>query len=91
MSISRVILKIKIIAINKDASLNLLNENALNAAFNVETFVHQKFINTNEVKPINSQPRKKFTKLLVDTKKIMLQTKRLKYIISLSTNGSYLK
>ena len=48
----------------RKTSLNLLNEKALNEAFSVEIFVNQKFIKTNEDKPINSHPRKKFIKLL---------------------------
>jgi hypothetical protein len=69
----------------------LLNENALNDDFKVEILVDQKLINTKELNPINSQPKNKFTVLFVDTKKIILQTKKFKYIISLSTNGSNLK
>lgn len=78
MSMSKVMLKISIIAIRRDASLNLLNEKALNAAFKVDTFVHQKFIKTNDVNPINSHPKKKLTKLFVDTKNIILQTNELR-------------
>jgi len=84
-------LKHKIKAISNDASLNLLNENALKEAFKVDILVHQKFIKTKDVNPINSQPKKRFIILFVETKKIILQTKKLKYIINLSTNGSYLK
>lgn len=78
ISVSNVILNIKIMHNNSDASLNLLNENALNEAFRVDTFVHQKFINTNDVKPINSQPKKKLIKLLVETRKIILKTKKFR-------------
>lgn len=78
ISVSNKILYIKIIAIKSDASLNLLNENALNEALNVEIFVHQKFIKINEVRPINSHPKNKFIKLFVETKNIILHTKKLK-------------
>ena len=64
-----------IIANNKKMSLNLLNVNALNADFKVEIFVDQKFIKTNDVRPINSQPKKKFIKLFVETKKTILKIK----------------
>jgi len=40
-------------------SLNLLNKNALNAAFNVLILVDQKLIKKNEVNPISSQPKNK--------------------------------
>lgn len=68
-----------------------MKEKALKEAFNVEIFVHQKFINTNDVNPINSQPKKNVIKLLVETKNIILHTKKLKYKTNLSTKGSNLK
>ena len=80
-----------IIAKSKKMSLNLLNENALNADFKVDIFVDQKFININDVRPINSHPKKKFIKLFVETKNIMLRIKKFKNKINLSVNGSYLK
>jgi hypothetical protein len=46
------VLKIIIITINKNKSLVLLNEYALNAAFRVPTLVDQKLIKKNEVNPI---------------------------------------
>lgn len=91
MSKSKVILNIKTIQSSNEASLNLLNENALKDAFNVEIFVHQKFIKRNEVKPISSHPKKKPIKLFVETRNIILATKKFKYIINRSTNGSNLK
>ena len=72
-------------------SLILLKEKALNAAFNVPTRVTQKLIKKNDVRPINSQPKKIIIKLPEETKKIILIIKEHKNNINLSTNGSYLK
>jgi len=85
------ILKISKIAKNKNKSLVLLNENALNAAFKVPTLVDQKLIKKNEVKPIISQPKNSITKFPDETKKTILIINKFKKIINLSTNGSYLK
>jgi hypothetical protein len=79
------------IDINNDASLNLLKTKALNADFNVDTLVDQKFIKKKEVKPINSQPKNKTKKLPLVTKHIILITKQFIKRINLSTLGSYLK
>jgi len=84
-------LNIKIIAINKKTSLILLKEYALNAAFSVPTLADQKLINKNEVKPINSQPRKRIIKLPHVTKKAILIINEFKNKTNLSTKGSYLK
>ena len=83
--------KIKIIAINKETSLNLLKTKALNADFKVDILVDQKFIKKKEVKPINSQPKNKTKKLPLVTKQIILITKQFIKRINLSTFGSYLK
>jgi len=72
-------------------SLILLKEKALKAAFNVPTRVTQKLIKKNDVRPINSQPKKIIIKLPEETKKIILIIKEHKNNINLSTNGSYLK
>lgn len=82
---------IKKIAINSDTSLNLLKTKALNAAFNVEILVDQKFIKKNDVKPISSQPKNKTKKLPLVTKHIILMTKQFIKSNNLSTFGSYLK
>lgn len=84
-------LKIIIITINKNKSLVLLNEYALNAAFRVPTLVDQKLIKKNEVNPIISQPRKSKIKFPDDTKNTILIINKFKNKINLSTNGSYLK
>lgn len=83
--------KMSIIPSNKDTSLNLLKTKALNAAFNVDILVDQKFIKKNDVNPINSQPKNKTNKLPLVTKIIILITKQFIKSINLSTFGSYLK
>lgn len=83
--------KINTIANNKEASLNLLKTNALNADFNVDILVDQKLIKKKDVKPINSHPKNKTKKLPLVTKQIILITKQLIKSVSLSTFGSYLK
>jgi len=70
---------------NKLTSLNLLNVNALKAAFNVDTRVVQKLISKNEVKPINSQPRNNDITLPELTNKIILITNIFKKINKRST------
>jgi len=72
-------------------SLILLNENALNAAFNVPTLVTQKLINKKEVKPIISQPKNIMIKLPDETKNNILTIKEHKNNKNLSVRGSYLK
>jgi hypothetical protein len=84
-------LKTKIIAKNKNKSLALLNEKALNADLRVLTLQDQKLIKKKDVKPIISQPKKSITKFPEHTKKTILITKEFKKSINLSTNGSYLK
>lgn len=84
-------LNINKIAKNKNKSLNLLNENALKAAFKVPTLVDQKLIRKKDVRPINSQPKNITIKLPEDTNNIILIINEFKNKISLSTNGSYLK
>ena len=84
-------MKINNIAKNKNKSLTLLNENALNAALNVPTLVDQKLIRKNEVKPINSQPKNITIKLPEDTNRIILIINAFKKSNKRSTNGSYLK
>jgi hypothetical protein len=69
----------------------LLNEYALNAAFNVPTLVDQKLIKKNDVNPINSQPKNNIIKFPEETKKTILIINKFKNIINLSTRGSYLK
>ena len=91
MSKLKVTLKIMIIARNKNISLVLLNEYALNAAFNVPTLEDQKFIKKNEVNPIISQPKNNIIKFPEDTKKIILIIKPLKNNINRSISGSYRK
>lgn len=86
-----IILNINNIAINKNKSLNLLNENALNAALKVPTLVDQKFIKKNDVSPINSQPKNITIRLPDDTNNIILIINKFKNNINLSTKGSYLK
>jgi hypothetical protein len=68
-----------------------LKTKALKAAFNVDILVDQKFIKKNEVKPINSQPKKRTNILPLVTRQIILITKQLIKRINLSTFGSYLK
>lgn len=65
--------------------------NALNEAFSVPIFVTQKLIKRNEVKPINSHPKKSIIRLPEDTKNIILMINNNKNKINLSTSGSYLK
>ena len=84
-------LYINIIAINKKKSLILLKEKALNAAFNVPILATQKLINKNEVKPINSQPKKSIIIFPEETNISILIIKEDKNNINLSTKGSYLK
>ncbi len=74
-----------------DMSLNLLNENALKADFKVAFLVVQKLISTNEVSPINSQPKNNIKVLPEITKKTILIINKFKKSISLGTEGSYLK
>jgi hypothetical protein len=76
---------------NIKKSLNLLKENALNADFNVATFVVQKLIRQKEVNPINSQPKNNIIVFPDETKKIMLITNDRIKSKNLSTKGSYLK
>ena len=80
-----------IININKQTSLNLLKVKALKADFSVEILVFQKLINKNEVKPINSQPKKIIIKLPDVTKIDILITNKFIKIIKRSILGSYLK
>ena len=80
-----------VIAKNKNKSLVLLNEKALNAAFKVPTLVDQKLIRKKEVNPINSHPKNNITKFPEETKKTILIINRFKKIIKRSTKGSYLK
>jgi hypothetical protein len=77
--------------ISKEASLNLLKTNALNADFNVDILVDQKLIKKKDVKPISSQPKNKTKKLPLVTKHIILITKEFINNVNLSTLGSYLK
>jgi hypothetical protein len=69
----------------------LLKEKALNAAFSVPILATQKLISKNEVKPINSQPKKSIIIFPEDTKINILIIKEDKNNINLSTRGSYLK
>lgn len=84
-------LKMRIIAKNKNKSLNLLKEKALKADLNVPILVDQKLIKKKDVIPIISQPKNKLTKLPDDTKKTILMINIFKNTRSLSTNGSNLK
>ena len=59
-------------------SLILLNVNALKALFNVVILLVQKFINKNELTPINSHPNIKVTQLPAHNNKIMDNTKLFK-------------
>lgn len=76
---------------NKNKSLVLLNEYALNAAFSVPTLVDQKLIKKNEVNPIISQPKNRLIRFPAETKNTMLIINIFKKRTSLSTKGSYLK
>lgn len=91
MSRLYIVLYISKIAKNKNKSLSLLNENALNADFKVPTLVDQKLIRKKDVKPISSQPKNKVIKFPEDTNKIILIINEFKNKINLSTSGSYLK
>lgn len=84
-------LYINIIANNKKTSLNLLNEQALNADLKVPTLFDQKLIKKNDVKPINSQPKIIIIKFPDNTNKIILNIKKFKNTNNRSTKGSYLK
>lgn len=75
----------------KNTSLILLNENALNADFNVLRRNVQKFINKKEVKPINSHPKNSNIALSAVSNKDMLKMNQFKNIINLSACGSFLK
>ena len=77
--------------INKKKSLILLNVNALKAAFNVLTFVDQKFIKKKDVNPINSQPKNNIIIFPDETKNSILNIKEHKNSKNLSTKGSNLK
>lgn len=76
---------------NKNKSLNLLKEKALNADLNVPILVDQKLIKKKDVIPIISHPKKRLTKLPDDTKKTILIINIFKKTKSLSTKGSNLK
>ncbi len=76
---------------NKPTSLNLLKVKALKAAFKVATLVVQKFINKNEVKPINSQPKNIEITFPELTSIIILKTNIFRNISRRSTCGSSLK
>jgi len=76
---------------NRNKSLILLKEKALNADFKVPTLVDQKLIRKKEVSPIISHPKKSITKLPDETRNTILIINRFKRISSLSTKGSYLK
>lgn len=84
-------LKIKMIAKNKNKSLNLLNEKALNADLKVPILTDQKLIKKKDVIPIISHPKNKLTKLAEETKNTILMINKFKKTINLSTNGSNLK
>jgi hypothetical protein len=80
--------KVMTIKNKNEISLNLLKEKALKADFNVALRVVQKFIKTNEVKPINSQPRKTIKVLPEITKNTILIINKFKKSINLGTDGS---
>ena len=73
---------------NKNKSLNLLNEKALNADLNVPILTDQKLIKKKDVIPIISHPKNKLTKLPEDTRKTILIINKFKKTNNLSTNGS---
>lgn len=73
---------------NIKTSLILLNEYALNAAFNVPMRLDQKLIKKNEVIPIISQPKNKTIKLPELTSSIILKINKFKNNNNLSTKGS---
>jgi len=85
------VLNIKIITTNKNRSLALLKEYALNAAFRVPILADQKLIRKNDVNPINSQPKNSTIKLPAETKNAILIINAFKKRMSLSTSGSYRK
>lgn len=85
------VLNIITITKNKNKSLVLLNEYALNAAFNVPTLVDQKLIRKNEVNPIISHPKNRLIRFPAETKNTMLIINMFRKRTSLSTRGSYLK
>ena len=91
MSRLNIVLKINSIPKNRNKSLTLLNENALNAALKVPTLVDQKLIKKKDVKPINSQPKNITIKFPEETNKIMLIINAFKNNNKRSTKGSYLK
>lgn len=72
----------------KEMSLNLLNEKALKADFKVALRVVQKLIKTNEVNPINSQPKNNIKVLPDITKNTILIINKFKNRINLGTDGS---
>jgi hypothetical protein len=76
------------ITTNKNKSLVLLKEYALNAALSVPTLADQKLIKKKDVKPIISHPRNKLTKLPEETKKTILIINIFKNKINLSIRGS---
>ena len=84
-------LKSMTIDINIKTSLNLLNEQALKADFNVPILLDQKLIKKKEVIPIISQPRNITIILPELTSKTILKIKEFNNNSSLSTKGSYLK
>jgi hypothetical protein len=85
------VLNISTITTNRNRSLVLLNEYALNAALSVPTREDQKLIKKKDVKPIISHPKNKLIRLPEETKKTMLIINIFKKRTNLSTKGSYLK
>jgi hypothetical protein len=69
---------------NKETSLILLKVNALIADFIVPRRKVQKFINKNEVRPINSQPKKRIIALSAITNKDILIMNQFSKIINRS-------
>jgi len=85
------VLKSRTITTNKNKSLVLLKEYALNAAFNVPTRADQKLIKKKDVSPIISHPKNKLIRFPEDTKKTILIINIFKNKTKRSTKGSYLK
>ena len=75
----------------KNKSLNLLNEKALKLQLKVVDLNFQKFINKNDVNPINSQPKISVKKLLPLTKKIIEKINQFINNINSSSRSSNLK
>jgi hypothetical protein len=75
----------------KNTSLILLNAKALKLQLKVVILNFQKFINKNDVRPINSHPNINVKKLFPITKKIIENINQFINSIKSSARSSYLK